>query len=241
MLKPSIEMIDIFGNLHLGCVLTRACSGRRYAPARSELFEVWKQSARLPDLHVRRSGPTAWAASYQIEEVSAMKYRTPLIWMVLVTCIGTSFVLGRISSLEPTHAPIAVSAALAPGIAATDDAKAFLPVVYKAAESSPQSQLATTVAALVEENAQQATNIAGWNTIISYVLTQVPAQNRVPTIEVLVYQHAHLSTEVAELYIALGSPIPTTPPSPTFGPSPTPTRTPFGPSPTPTQTPSPTP
>ena len=166
-----------------------------------------------------------------------MKYRTPLAWMVLVTCIGTSFVLGRLSSLETTPAHTVLSAAPAARTTAVGSAKAFLPVVHAAAESSPQPQLATTVAALVGENAQQATQIAGLGNIISYILTEVPAQNRVPTIDVLVYQHAQLSTEVAELYIALGSPIPTSPPSPTFGPSPTPTRTPFGPSPTPSPTP----
>jgi hypothetical protein len=155
-----------------------------------------------------------------------MKNRTRLTWTVLFACISTSFVLGRISSLDTTPATIAVSAALAPLTATVDGTKAFLPFVHTAVELSPQPQIATTVAALVEENAQQATEIANMNAAISYVLTQVPAQNRVPTVDVLVYQHAQLSTEVAALYIALGSPVPTSPPSPTFGPSPTPTRTP---------------
>jgi hypothetical protein len=170
----------------------------------------------------------------QTFEGAAMKYRTSLAWMLLITCIGTSFVLGRISSLGTTPTHTALSAAPVPQITAVDGAKAFLPLVHAAAEASPQPQLATTVTALVGENAHQATQIAGLNSIISYVLTEVPAQNRVPTIDVLVYQRAQLSTEVAALYVALGSPIPTTPPSPTFGPSPLPTVTPFGPSPTPT-------
>ena len=164
-----------------------------------------------------------------------MKYRTPLAWTALVVCIGLGFVLGRISSLEATPAHTALLAAPAVSATATDGAQAFLPLIHAADEASPQ--IAATVTALVGENAQQATQIAGMNSIISYVLTEVPAQNRVPTIAVLVYQHAQLSTEVAELYIALGSPIPTTPPSPTFGPPPLPTRTPFKPQPLPTVTP----
>ena len=169
-----------------------------------------------------------------------MTYRTPLIWTALVICVGTSFVLGRISSLAIAPSPITVSAEFASPII-RETTQAFLPLVHAAAESSPEPQLATTVAALVKENAQQATQIANWSAAISYLSTQLPAQNRVPTVDVLVYQRAQLSTEVAALYVALGSPIPTTPPSPTFGPSPTPTRTPFEPSPTSTQTLSPTP
>ncbi len=197
-----------------------------------------------------------------------MKYRTSFSWMVLATCIGTSFVLGRMSSLkttEATRAHIPLSAVTAPPTA-IDGAKAFLPLVHGATEASPQSQLAATVAALVEENGQQATNIAGWDDAISYLATKVPAQatniagwtdvisslattvpaqNRVPTIDVLMYQHAQLSTQVAALYVALGSPIPTSPPTPTSGPSPLPTRTPtvlaFGLGQVPAQTPSPIP
>src|SRR5215212_5561719 len=148
---------------------------------------------------------------------AAMTNRTLLIWMALGTCIGTSFVLGRISSLAITPAPHAVSAALAPPTATGQGAKAFLPIIHTASEASPEPQLATTVAALVKENAQQATQIANWSAAISYLSTQMPAQNRVATVEVLVYQRAQLSTEVAALYIALGSPIPTSPPTPTAG------------------------
>jgi hypothetical protein len=166
-------------------------------------------------------------------EGAAMKYRTLLAWMALVVCIGMGFVLGRISSLEPEH--MALFAAPAAGTTATDGAQAFLPLVHAADEASPQ--LAATVTALVGENAQQATQIADMNSIIRYVLTKVPAQDRVPTIEVLVYQRAQLSTEVAELYIALGSPVPTSLPTPTFGPSPLPTRTPYVPLARPTPTP----
>lgn len=172
-----------------------------------------------------------------------MKYPARLTGMVLVTCIGTGFVLGRISSLERTSAASAVSKPPA-RLTATidiDGEKAFLPIVRAMVESSPQPQIAATAAALVTENAQQATEIANQSAVISYVLTQMPAQNRVPTIDVLVYQRAELSTEVAALYIALGSPVPTSLPSPTFGPSPTPTRTPFVPLAAPTRTPSPTP
>src|SRR5215207_163778 len=141
-----------------------------------------------------------------------MKYRTLLVWMLLISCIGISFVLGRISSLLTTSAHTALSAAPASQTTPVNDANAFLPIVHSAAESSPQPQLAATVTALVGQNEQQATQIMGLNSIIMYVLTEVPAQNRVPTIDVLVYQRAQLSTQVAELYMALGSPIPTTPP-----------------------------
>ena len=167
-----------------------------------------------------------------------MKYRTPFAWMAVFICIGTSFVFGRISSLEtsPVHSALSV----APGLQTTavGGPKAFLPVVHAVVDASPQPQLATTVTALIGENAYQATQIIGLSNTIRYILTQVPAQNRVPTIDVLVYRHDQLATQVAELYVALGSPVPTTPPSPTFGPTPLSTLTPLvrlqAPTPTPT-------
>jgi hypothetical protein len=157
-----------------------------------------------------------------------MKHRSSLSWIVFVICIGTGFVLGRISSLETTQARTAGGAAV------------FLPSVDRAAVAT-QPPLDATLAALVQKNAQQATSIASWSAAVSYLLTQVPAQDRVRTTDALVYQRAELSTQVAALYSALGSPVPTAWPTPTFGPSPLPTLTPYIPLPSPTQTPVATP
>jgi hypothetical protein len=99
----------------------------------------------------------------------------------------------------------------------------LLPLVHAPAE--PSTQVEATIAVLVAENAQQATQIAGYGDFVSYLATQLPARDRAPTVDALVQQHANLATQVAEVYVALGSPIPTLPPSPTLGPSPTPTRT----------------
>ncbi len=164
-----------------------------------------------------------------------MHCRSPLTWMVFVICIGASFMLGRMSSLETTQAHTAESADLTPGAAAAGDTALFLPVIENAAASPTQPLFEATLAALVQENAQQAMQIAGWTSAISYLSTQVPAQDRVRTVDALVYQRAELSTQVAALYSALGSPVPTSWPSPTYGPSPFPTRTPYIP--LPTQTP----
>jgi hypothetical protein len=177
-----------------------------------------------------------------------MHYRSPLTWMVFVICIGASFILGRISSLETTQAH--TSTARTPGAAAAGDAALFLPAIENAAASPTQPLFEATLAALVQENILHATQIAGWTSAISYLSTQVPAQDRVRTVDALVYQRAELSTQVAALYSALGSPVPTSWPSPTYGPSPFPTRTPYIPFPTqtpyipfptPTQMPSATP
>ena len=102
-----------------------------------------------------------------------------------------------------------------------------LPLVIAAEAQLSQQQLAATVDALVRQQAQQATEIAGWQEMTSYLLTQVPAQQYGPTVVVLAAQNAYLATRVAEVYTALGSPLPTPPAWPTFGPSPIPTRTPF--------------
>lgn len=152
-----------------------------------------------------------------------MKQRTTLTWIIVVICIGTSLLLERTISWGRTQAYRAESAPPPASFAASNN---FLPTIHQAAGPSVQPQLEATVAALVAQNAQQATEIAYQSTYISYLFTQVPAQNRAATVDTLVDQNAYRATDVAALYLALGSPAPTTPPTPTFGPSPFPTTTP---------------
>ena len=93
--------------------------------------------------------------------------------------------------------------------------------------SAAEPHLRATVAALVRQNARQATAIANQGDYINYLFTQIPARNRVATVDALVQENTYRATDVAALYLALGSPAPTIPPTATFGPSPIPTQTPY--------------
>lgn len=101
-------------------------------------------------------------------------------------------------------------------------------------------ELQGAVEVVVTQRAGMGTEVARWTDATSYLLTQVPAQNRAPTVAALGTHSAYLSTQVAELHHALGIALPPSPATATPGPPPPPTRTPFVPQPTAPPTPTPT-
>jgi hypothetical protein len=176
-----------------------------------------------------------------------MRRRSTYNSVMALSCLTIGFVLGGLTFAERMVTHNAGAAAIAANPAAASP-QSYLPIV----RAAQQPELVATIEALIAQQAEQATAIVNWSDAVSYLATQVPAQqaeqataiagwignwsylatqvpaqNRVATVDVLVYQRAELATQVAELYTALGSPVPTEVPSPTRGPSPTPTRTPW--------------
>ncbi|MCZ7568673.1 MAG: hypothetical protein M5U01_08780 [Ardenticatenaceae bacterium] len=79
-------------------------------------------------------------------------------------------------------------------------------------------ELRGTIEALATQSASMATRVPRWEDATSYLLTQVPAQGRVSTVAALATQNAYLSTQVAELFLASGTPMPPPPNTATPGP-----------------------